>query len=66
MRKVPFGTWGVDVPRKTWRESAIYQAMHEWPDLEWQKHFRLKRTVFHYYLVQQLRQTGWVKDNECI
>ena len=55
---------GPNIPRKTWRGSAIYQAIHEWPDLEWQKHFRLKREVFN-YLVQQLKESGWVKDNEC-
>ena len=63
--KVPFRPRAPDVPRKTWTQSAIYQAMHEWPDHEWQKHFRLKRPVFK-YLAQQLRQTGWIKDNECI
>lgn len=51
LEEVPFRSRGPNIPRKTWRESSIFQAMHEWPDREWQKRFHLKRPVFQ-YLVQ--------------
>ena len=62
--KVPFCHRGPDVPRKSWKDSSIYQAIHEWPDREWQKHFRLKRPVFN-YLVQKLVSNACIADNIC-